>query len=98
MTIALLSLAGIPPTAGFFAKYFIFTSAFMAGNIGLVMIAIIASLIGVYYYFRLIIAMYFKESDGQTIAVQSNHKILLVIIAIAIVALGLFPDYIIGLL
>jgi NADH-quinone oxidoreductase subunit N len=98
MTIALLSLAGIPPTAGFFAKYFIFTSAFMAGNVGLVLIAIIASLIGVYYYFRLIIAMYFKESDGQTIAVQSNHKILLVIIAIAIVALGLFPDYIIGLL
>ena len=98
MTIALLSLAGIPPTAGFFAKYFIFTSAFMAGNIGLVLIAIIASLIGVYYYFRLIIAMYFKESDGQTIAVQSNHKIVLVIIAIAIVALGLFPDYIIRLL
>lgn len=98
MTIALLSLAGIPPTAGFFAKYYIFTSAFMAGNPGLVLIAIIASLVGVYYYFRLIIAMYFKESSDEAIAVESNHKLLLVVIAIAIIALGLFPDFIIRLL
>jgi NADH-quinone oxidoreductase subunit N len=98
MTIALLSLAGIPPTAGFFAKYYIFTSAFMAGNAGLVLIAIIASLVGVYYYFRLIIAMFFKEGTGESIAVQSNHKILLVVIAIAIIALGLFPDFIIKML
>jgi NADH-quinone oxidoreductase subunit N len=98
MTVSLLSLAGIPPTAGFFAKYYIFTSAFMAGNPGLVCIAIIASLIGVYYYFRLIIAMYFKESNEQEIPVESNHKLLLIVIAIAIIALGLFPDFIIRLL
>ena len=98
MTISLLSLAGIPPTAGFFAKYYIFTSAFMAGNPGLVLIAIIASLVGVYYYFRLIIAMYFKESSDESITVESNHKLLLIVIAIAIIALGLFPDFIIRLL
>jgi NADH-quinone oxidoreductase subunit N len=98
MTVSLLSLAGIPPTAGFFAKYFIFTSAFMAGNTGLVLIAIIASLIGVYYYFRLIIAMYFKDGDGETIQVHMNHQFLLVVIAIAIIALGLCPDFLIRLL
>jgi NADH-quinone oxidoreductase subunit N len=98
MTVALLSLAGIPPTAGFFAKYYIFTSAFMAGNQGLVLIAIIASLIGVYYYFRLIIAMYFKKTDKESIAVGINHKLLLIVIAIGIIALGLFPDVVIRLL
>jgi NADH-quinone oxidoreductase subunit N len=98
MTIALLSLAGIPPTAGFFAKYYIFTSAFVAGNVGLVLIAIIASLIGVYYYFRLIIAMYFKESTDEAIEVESNHKLLLLFVAILIIVLGLFPDCVISLL
>lgn len=98
MTIALLSLAGIPPTAGFFAKYYIFTSAFMAGHVGLVLIAIVASLIGVYYYFRIIIAMYFKEGSHQEVPLDINHKLLLIVIAFAIIALGLFPDCIVRLL
>ncbi|MGQ0829779.1 MAG: NADH-quinone oxidoreductase subunit N [Bacteroidota bacterium] len=98
MTVALLSLAGIPPTAGFFAKYYIFTAAFHAGYASLVLIAILASLIGVYYYFRIIIAMYFKESVDQEISVQSSHKLLLIVVAIATIALGLFPDCIIKLL
>ncbi|HRG37578.1 MAG TPA: NADH-quinone oxidoreductase subunit N [Bacteroidia bacterium] len=98
MTVALLSLAGIPPTAGFFAKYYIFTSAFAAGNVSLVLIAIVASLVGVYYYFRIIIGMYFKEGSKEKIELSANHKALLIIVALATIALGLFPDCIIGLL
>jgi len=98
MTIALLSLAGIPPTAGFFAKYFIFTSVFVAGHVGLVLIAILASLIGVYYYFRIIIVMYFKEGNHEEVPVDMNHKLLLIVIAFAIIALGLFPDCVVRLL
>lgn len=98
MTIALLSLAGIPPTAGFFAKYYIFTSAFVAGNFGLVLIAIIASLIGVYYYFRIIIAMYFKEATASEVQVEANHKLLLFVVAALILAMGLFPDCVVKLL
>lgn len=98
MTVALLSLAGIPPTAGFFAKYYIFTSAFAAGNVSLVLIAIIASLVGVYYYFRIIIGMYFKEGSKEKIELSGNHMALLIIVALATIALGLFPDCIIGLL
>lgn len=98
MTIVLLSLAGIPPTAGFFAKYYIFTAAFQSGYTNLVLIAIIASLIGVYYYFRIIIAMYFKEGNNETISIQLNHKTVLIIIAIATIVLGLLPDFIISLL
>jgi NADH-quinone oxidoreductase subunit N len=98
MTLALLSLAGIPPTAGFFAKYYIFTSAFYSGYTGLVLIAIVASLVGVYYYFRIIIAMYFKESNDEAVTVQNNHQLLLILVAIAIISLGIFPDFIIRLL
>ncbi len=99
MTVALLSLAGIPPTAGFFAKYYIFTAAFQAGHAWLVLIAILASLIGVYYYFRIIIAMYFKESkDAAAIELSLNHKILFFITIILTIALGLMPDFIIRLL
>lgn len=98
MTVVLLSLAGIPPTAGFFAKYYIFTAAFQSGFTSLVLIAIIASLIGVYYYFRIIIAMFFKEGSTTIIPVQSNHKLVLILVAIATIVLGLAPDFIIGLL
>jgi NADH-quinone oxidoreductase subunit N len=98
MTVVLLSLAGIPPTAGFFAKYYIFTAAFQSGHTSLVLIAILASLIGVYYYFRIIIAMYFKESTQEIIPIRANHSILLILVAIATIALGLFPDFIIRLL
>jgi NADH-quinone oxidoreductase subunit N len=99
MTIALLSLAGIPPMSGFFAKFSIFLSAFVAGNEGLVVIAIIASLIGVYYYFKLIIAMYFKTAETETtINIPTQQKILLFVVSILTIALGLFPDFIIKLL
>jgi NADH-quinone oxidoreductase subunit N len=99
MTVALLSLAGIPPTAGFFAKYYIFNAAFQSGFGGLVLIAILASLIGVYYYFRIIIAMYFKHhNDATEIQVSLNHKILFFITILLTIAFGLMPDYFIGLL
>ena len=56
--IAFLSLAGIPPTAGFFAKYYLFTSAIDAGQMTLVLCAVIGSLLGVYYYFRPLMAVF----------------------------------------
>jgi NADH-quinone oxidoreductase subunit N len=99
MTVALLSLAGIPPTAGFFAKYYIFTAAFQSGYGWLVLIAILASLIGVYYYFRIIIAMFFKEAGSDvTIEVSANHKLMFIITILLTIALGLLPDFIIRLL
>lgn len=99
MTIALLSLAGIPPMSGFFAKFSIFLSAFVAGNTGLVVIAIIASLIGVYYYFRIIIAMFFGTRETiTTIEITQQQKLLLIIVSLATIALGLFPNVFIDLI
>jgi NADH-quinone oxidoreductase subunit N len=94
-TIALLSLAGIPPTAGFFGKYFVFSAALATGHYWLVAIGILASLVGVYYYFRLIIAMYFKPAnDDKPIVASGQHQALLFITAVIILVLGLLPDLI----
>lgn len=96
MIIALLSLAGIPPAAGFFAKYFIFISALQSGYLGLVIVAVIASLIGVYYYFRIIIAMLFKETNNsEAIKVNALQTTVLILCALITLVLGLFPDLII---
>src|SRR5258705_658281 len=75
MTVSMLSLAGIPPLAGFFGKYLVFTLAISHGYVALTLIAVITSLIGVYYYFKPIIAM--VQSSGQPISVSKSQKILL---------------------
>jgi NADH-quinone oxidoreductase subunit N len=99
MTIALLSLAGIPPTAGFFAKYYLFVAAIDAQYTWLVIIAVIASLIGVYYYFKIIIAMYFKPAvSDEKISFSTSHQFLLIITLLMLIIMGIVPDFILGLI
>lgn len=98
MTIALLSLAGIPPTAGFFGKYYVLTAAMHSGHYWLVIIGILSSLVGVYYYFRIIIAMYFKPAtEENTIGASAQHQALLFLTAVIILVLGLLPDLLLNL-
>jgi NADH-quinone oxidoreductase subunit N len=98
LTIALLSLAGIPPLAGFFAKYSILARAIDAHHIPLVILGIVTSLIGVYYYFRVIIVMFSTEPEGNPMYLSPSSKLILGIISVLIFALGLFPDWMIHLL
>jgi len=99
MGVSLLSLAGIPPLAGFFAKYYIFTVAFESGYIGLVLLAVVTSLIGIYYYFRIIIAMYLKSTEkGRIIEVPLRHTVILAICIVASIVFGVFPDLLVGLI
>ena len=99
MTIALLSLSGIPPLAGFFAKYFIFVAAISQGFYWLVGIAILGSLIGVYYYFKIIIAMFFNASkDDSPIDVPNDQSALLFVLSLLILVLGVLPEVISRLL
>ena len=66
MTIFLLSLSGLPPTGGFIGKYFLFASALEAGETILVLLAVITSLISVYYYVRVVIFMYMREASESS--------------------------------
>jgi NADH-quinone oxidoreductase subunit N len=99
MTLCMLSLAGIPPLAGFFGKYMVFSLALSRGYTGSVIIAVVTSLVGVFYYFRLIIAMY-KSSPGNnsTIRPPAETRLLVVILTLLILLLGIFPDAVISLL
>ena len=96
-TVFLLSLTGIPLTAGFQAKFYMLMAAVQTGqHTWLVIFAVLCAAISAYYYFRIIQAMFFKENTGDMVLtddITPAFKILLVITAILIIVLGLFPSF-----
>ena len=98
LSVFLLSLAGLPPMAGFFAKYSLLVYAFGRGETGLVTLGILTTLIGFYYYLKVIVAMFFKEPTPLTIrpvpakAHNSLAIFIVTFLAIAILVLGIFPQ------
>jgi NADH-quinone oxidoreductase subunit N len=70
MTVFLISLGGIPPTAGFMGKVYVFGAAIHAGQIPLVVIGVLNSVVSVYYYLRVTIAMYMQEPRGESTPVS----------------------------
>ncbi len=99
-TIFLFSLTGIPLTAGFQGKFFMLMAAVENGhNFWLVIVAVLFAAISAFYYFRIIQAMYFKKSEEQAIEageITTGFKVLLVIAAVIIIALGVYPEFLIG--
>jgi NADH-quinone oxidoreductase subunit N len=95
LTIAMLSLAGIPPLAGFFGKYMVFALALQQGYVALVLLAVGTSLVGVYYYFKVIIAMFFKDSSASPATIPFTSQLIIGVLVILIFLLGLFPDWMI---
>jgi len=92
--IFLLSLAGIPATAGFMAKFYMLSAAINNGKmLWLVIVGVLCAAISVYYYFRVIQAMYFKEGDPQEMQVSARFKGLLIFTAAAIIFLGIYPQW-----
>lgn len=91
MTLALFSLAGIPPFAGFFSKFFIFMSAFDAGFFILVFIALINTVISLYYYLLIVKAMYINTNENPVPRFNSSiiTRMSLVICLVGIIALGI---------
>ena len=73
MTLSLFSLAGIPPFAGFFSKFFIFMAAFDAGFHLLVFIALVNTVISLYYYLLIVKAMYITPSDNPIPTFRSDR-------------------------
>jgi NADH-quinone oxidoreductase subunit N len=98
LTLSLLSLAGIPLTAGFIGKYLMFLNVLQDYQITLVVIAIINALIGFYYYFKVIIAVYFKDGAETELVVPLGYKIALIVSAVVVVVLGIYPGIILNLI
>jgi NADH-quinone oxidoreductase subunit N len=94
LTIFILSLAGIPLTAGFFSKYFMVASALATGGkyLWLIVLAMLCAAISVYYYFRVIQAMYFKQGEAAHIAVSAPFKLTLVVVAVLVILFGVLPQ------
>jgi NADH-quinone oxidoreductase subunit N len=98
LTIAMLSLAGIPLTAGFIGKYVMFLNVMQNYQTVLVVIAIVNALIGFYYYFKVIIAMWFKEGSDIVLDTPLQYKIVLGLSVIVTLFLGVYPSLILNLI
>jgi NADH-quinone oxidoreductase subunit N len=93
MLLFLLSLTGIPPTAGFVGKFYLFAAAVNAGYIWLALIAVINSAISLFYYMRVVMVMYMRELPPQGIALSRSPALYLALLLAAVVTLilGIFP-------
>ena len=93
LVVFLLSLAGIPLTAGFLSKFYMLKATLNGGSVWLALFAVLMAAVSVYYYFRLVQAMYFKEGNA-TIAFEITpvFKATLVALAVLTIVLGLFPN------
>ncbi len=99
LAIAMMSLAGIPPLAGFMAKYNLFALAAEGGYIWLVVVAVVGSMISIYFYFKPIMASYFSDGEPQhKIETSTNFKINIVLVTVLMILLGFVPNLIINLL
>jgi NADH-quinone oxidoreductase subunit N len=93
MLLLMFSLAGIPPTVGFYAKFSVLNAAFQAGHITLVVLAVLFSLIGAFYYLRVVKLMYFDAPEShERIYMQPDSSLLMSINGLAVLALGILPN------
>jgi NADH-quinone oxidoreductase subunit N len=97
MAVSMLSLAGIPLTAGFWGKFYMFSTAVERGQIWLLVVAVLMSAVGIYYYFRVIIAMYFREGALEPIRVAPFYRYVLLAATILTLGLGIAPGLLQGL-
>ena len=97
LAVFLLSMAGIPPTAGFAAKYLLFSSAVQAGEIPLVVIAVLCSAVSVYYYLRVLVYMYMYDPSGspQTLRVSVWSSVTVFAMVLLTFQVGLIPEQIV---
>lgn len=93
MLLVMISMAGVPPTVGFYAKLSVLQAALQAGYLWLVVAAVLLSVVGAFYYLRIVKLMYFDEPDDpQPIQAHADMRILLSVNALAILALGILPQ------
>ncbi|GJL77673.1 MAG: NADH-quinone oxidoreductase subunit N [Nitrospinaceae bacterium] len=93
MSLFMVSLAGFPPTAGFFGKFYVFVAAIKSGYILITVLAVVASVISVYFYLRVIVMMYFHEEEGDVpFTINKGMGAIVMVSTVAILLLGIFPS------
>jgi NADH-quinone oxidoreductase subunit N len=97
LTVAMLSLAGIPLTAGFIGKFFMFSTALEQYHVWLIVLAIINAIIGIFYYFKVIVAMYFRDAERKELTTSGYYTFVLGVTAIFTIVLGVYPSLITNL-
>ena len=98
MTVFLLSLGGLPPFAGFIAKFYIFSAAIQQGLITLVIFAVLNSVISFYYYLKVVVFMYMKEPEAEFQISLTPLTLFVVFIGVFVtINMGIFPGSIIAL-
>ena len=99
LAICMFSLAGIPPFAGFFGKYYVFISAIKAHLTWLAIVGVFSSAISLYFYLRIVVLMYFKDTSEEISFAKSNTGLLAVVISVLLViVLGIAPGTFISLI
>jgi NADH-quinone oxidoreductase subunit N len=95
----MLALAGIPPTAGFMGKLYVFAAAVEAGYVVLTVIAVVMSAVSLYYYFRIVMQMYLKDDDGTEPATMLTDRwtaAMIAVCALVTLAVGIYPGPVVG--
>jgi NADH-quinone oxidoreductase subunit N len=97
MTILILSLAGIPPLAGFWAKFFVFMAGYQAGAVPLVTVAVVMTVVSLYYYLRFLKAMWILPAPSTTpFSTPPVANAAIIVSTVLVVLLGLLPNLIWG--
>ena len=98
MLVFLLSLAGIPPLAGFWGKYFIFLSLIQTGHYALASLAVLYAVVGLYYYMRIANAMLMRQPvEAEPVRISPAMRLALTITAVGTIGIGLFPNFFINI-
>jgi NADH-quinone oxidoreductase subunit N len=95
LAVAMFSLAGIPPTAGFMAKFAVFSAALRGGEHALALIGILSALVAVFFYLRIVVILYMKPAQGvmdDVRPLEISDRLALLIPLIALLWLGVFPS------
>jgi NADH-quinone oxidoreductase subunit N len=97
MAMLLFSMAGVPPLAGFFAKFYVFLAAIQAGLYGLAVTGVLASVVGAYYYLAIIKTMYFDEPEKAFAPMPEELKVVLGACGLFNILFFVYPGPLVGL-
>ena len=100
MSIFMISLAGITPTGGFFAKFYVFKLGLEAGYLWVVIVAIVATIVSLYYYFRIIVFMYMTENEGHLFTRRQGFSIshaVLMVCAFLLLLFGIISEHLLNI-